>query len=173
MSKIPSDIDIFDIEVEGSFQDKYGYKMDSVRLTKKDKKSIYKLVAAGRNDEDAVREVVESVYHGKMHSWRFHGYGMERFPKHEPITIQPSEKRTEKCPKCQTDVDGNAKFCPSCGFDFSLVGSMKCPYCRKDISKSSKFCPECGKSLVTKCPKCGTEIPSGSKFCPNCGEKVN
>jgi membrane protease subunit (stomatin/prohibitin family) len=86
---------------------------------------------------------------------------------------QPSEKKTKKCPKCQADVDENARFCPSCGFDFSSIGLMKCPYCGKDIPKNSKFCPECGRSLVTKCPKCGTEIPAGAKFCPNCGEKVN
>lgn len=85
---------------------------------------------------------------------------------------QSPVKRSKKCPKCQTDVEEDAKFCPSCGYDFSSSELTKCPFCGKDIPKNSKFCPECGKSIVTKCPKCGTEIPSGSKFCPNCGEKV-
>ncbi|MCL5930394.1 MAG: SPFH domain-containing protein [Candidatus Thermoplasmatota archaeon] len=84
----------------------------------------------------------------------------------------PVEKKVKKCPKCQTDVDENAKFCPSCGYSFAAEETMKCPYCGKDIPKNSKFCPECGKAIVTKCPKCGTDIPPGSKFCPNCGEKV-
>ena len=88
----------------------------------------------------------------------------------QPPTV---ERKVKKCPKCQSDADENAKFCPSCGFDFSTEGLMKCPSCGKDIPKTSKFCPECGKSIVTKCPKCGTDVSTGTKFCPNCGEKVN
>lgn len=86
---------------------------------------------------------------------------------------QQTEKRVKKCPKCQTEVDESARFCPNCGYDFSSSDLMKCPSCGKDIPKNSKFCPECGKPLVNKCPKCGTDIPPGSKFCPSCGEKVN
>ncbi len=82
------------------------------------------------------------------------------------------ERKVKKCPKCQTEVDENAKFCPSCGYNFESDQLMKCPSCGKDIPKTSKFCPECGKPIVTKCLKCGTEIPAGAKFCPNCGEKV-
>jgi membrane protease subunit (stomatin/prohibitin family) len=89
------------------------------------------------------------------------------------MTQQPQERRTKKCPRCQSDVDEGARFCPSCGYDFKAPEMMKCPYCGKDIPKNSKFCPECGKPIVQKCSKCGSEIPPGAKFCPNCGEKVS
>ncbi|MGC8618786.1 MAG: SPFH domain-containing protein, partial [Thermoplasmata archaeon] len=85
---------------------------------------------------------------------------------------QSSLSRTKKCPKCQSDVPDNVRFCPNCGFDFSTVDTMKCPFCGKDIPKNSKFCPECGKPLTVKCSKCGTEVPSTTKFCPNCGNKM-
>lgn len=85
----------------------------------------------------------------------------------------PPTRKTKKCPKCNSEVDESAKFCVSCGYDFSSADAMKCPHCGKNIPKNSKFCPECGNSIVTKCQKCGKDIPSGSKFCPNCGEKVS
>ena len=49
------------------------------------------------------------------------------------------------CENCQTEVDGNAKFCPNCGRFFS---SVKCPKCGK-IGSTALFkngCPECGYS---------------------------
>ncbi|MEM1995518.1 MAG: zinc-ribbon domain-containing protein, partial [Thermoplasmatales archaeon] len=85
---------------------------------------------------------------------------------------QSAPRKLKKCPKCQSDVDENAKFCPNCGYDLMSTETIKCPYCGKEIPKSSKFCPECGKAIVQKCSKCGADIPPGSKFCPNCGEKV-
>ena len=91
MTNIPCpDIDMFDIEVEGSFHGKFGYEMDTVRLTKANKKLICKLVDQGMKDDDAVREVAESSYEGAMSTWKLHVYGEARFPAYQPIAIQPS-----------------------------------------------------------------------------------
>ena len=56
-----------------------------------------------------------------------------------------AEDKTKKCPKCQKDVAGPAKFCPECGAEFPL----------------NSFCA-----------KCGAALQAGAKFCPACGQKI-
>ncbi|MDD7417486.1 MAG: zinc ribbon domain-containing protein [Treponemataceae bacterium] len=49
------------------------------------------------------------------------------------------------CENCQTIVDANAKFCPTCGKFFAAV---KCPKCGK-VGTTYQFkdgCPQCGYS---------------------------
>ncbi|MCR5699755.1 MAG: zinc ribbon domain-containing protein [Treponemataceae bacterium] len=49
------------------------------------------------------------------------------------------------CENCQTVVDANAKFCPTCGKFFAAV---KCPKCGK-VGTTYQFkdgCPQCGYS---------------------------
>ena len=78
-----------------------------------------------------------------------------------------------KCPKCNTDIPQNAKFCLSCGEKIEILNpdEVICLGCGKKTHKG-KFCMECGAALVTKCPKCGNELPNGAKFCLECGEKI-
>ncbi|MGC8585022.1 MAG: SPFH domain-containing protein [Thermoplasmata archaeon] len=101
------------------------------------------------------------------------GLGMA-YPMSQNISqgMVQQQEQTKKCPKCGSLVPVSAKFCPSCGYDFSSEDMMTCPYCGAKIPKNSKFCPSCGKPLNLKCPKCGADIPAGAKFCPNCGWKV-
>ena len=48
-----------------------------------------------------------------------------------------------KCPKCQVENRGGAKFCIECGEKLEI----KCPQCNKPAPPSAKFCDECGYNL--------------------------
>ncbi|MDD3626509.1 MAG: SPFH domain-containing protein [bacterium] len=80
------------------------------------------------------------------------------------------------CPKCNSSIPANSKFCPTCGSKIEIpTATMKCPSCAKDIPQDSKFCPECGSKIQAeniKCPNCGKVSPAGTKFCPDCGTKL-
>ena len=48
----------------------------------------------------------------------------------------------------------------------------KCPKCKTKLEPNARFCPECGFRLIVKCEKCGIEYPLGTKFCKQCGKAV-
>jgi Double zinc ribbon len=48
----------------------------------------------------------------------------------------------------------------------------RCPQCQHDNPGDAKFCLECGVRLALKCVACGTELPGGAKFCKECGQAV-
>jgi hypothetical protein len=48
----------------------------------------------------------------------------------------------------------------------------RCPQCQHDNPGDAKFCLECGLRLVLECLACGTQLPGGSKFCKECGRPV-
>ena len=48
-----------------------------------------------------------------------------------------------RCPRCQLENRGEAKFCNECGYKFELT----CPKCRNFNRPESKFCDECGHDL--------------------------
>lgn len=58
----------------------------------------------------------------------------------------------KRCPKCGTEVDLNATFCPVCGKEQEKVeiepfipnGKRKCSGCGEIIDDSNVFCPKCG-----------------------------
>jgi membrane protease subunit (stomatin/prohibitin family) len=75
-----------------------------------------------------------------------------------------------QCPKCNSAIPPNTKFCPNCGE--KIGGGIACPKCKTEMPPNSKFCPNCGNKMQASCPKCKADIPSGTKFCPECGEKV-
>lgn len=88
--------------------------------------------------------------------------------------LSATEKK--KCPKCNSQVNNDSRFCSNCGYDFQSVTEEKkivCKKCGAVLDSNMKFCPECGNPLIKKCPKCGAEADSSSKFCPECGTRLN
>lgn len=78
----------------------------------------------------------------------------------------------KKCPKCNTEVSGNAKFCPSCGaaLEESNKKTATCFYCHATIPVESLECPNCHHAFnVTRCPNCQRVIPQNANPCPACG----
>lgn len=80
-----------------------------------------------------------------------------------------------KCPECGTAVQGDAKFCQSCGHQLMIF--RQCEECGKNLPPHARFCPRCGTktddgSKAPKCAKCGTENLKGAVFCNQCGEKL-
>ncbi|MBS3920737.1 MAG: AAA family ATPase [Deltaproteobacteria bacterium] len=49
---------------------------------------------------------------------------------------------------------------------------MKCPKCQFENSGEAKFCNECGSKLEIACSECGKINPLSSKFCNECGHKI-
>jgi len=49
---------------------------------------------------------------------------------------------------------------------------MKCPKCQTENSGEAKFCNECGNKLEIACSTCGKMNPLNSKFCSECGHKI-
>jgi class 3 adenylate cyclase/tetratricopeptide (TPR) repeat protein len=49
---------------------------------------------------------------------------------------------------------------------------MRCPRCQHDNPGAAKFCPECGQRLPPACPGCGAALPERAKFCPECGRAL-
>lgn len=80
----------------------------------------------------------------------------------------PKEEKTTTCPKCNTKIAENKKFCPECGENLG----NSCPKCGTSVKKSNKYCPNCGEKLTKTCSKCGAELKSSHKFCPECGENT-
>lgn len=51
---------------------------------------------------------------------------------------------------------------------------MKCPKCNHENPGGAKFCSNCATQLCQVCPSCNaTNIPIEAKFCPVCGNKLN
>lgn len=64
------------------------------------------------------------------------GFGGALKPKAEPPISQNGS-----CPKCQSKIGENSKFCSSCGYQ--IIGSDKCK-CGRMLKSSDRFCPDCG-----------------------------
>jgi hypothetical protein len=49
-----------------------------------------------------------------------------------------------------------------------------CPKCETPLATNAKFCPNCGEALKkdTHCTQCGAKLQPGAKFCADCGAKV-
>jgi tetratricopeptide (TPR) repeat protein len=62
-----------------------------------------------------------------------------------------------KCPKCQSELPDNAKFCGVCGQ--SLGTERKCPQCGQVNPQDFKFCLQCGHALVEPTPPPPTPTP--------------
>lgn len=79
----------------------------------------------------------------------------------------------KQCPACRSAVNDDAKFCSSCGFNFSQekkdAAQAKCSVCGATFAPTAKFCPECGRAVAIKCARCGKNVAADAKFCPECG----
>ena len=63
-----------------------------------------------------------------------------------------------KCPKCQAEINNNARFCTKCGCNLAVeVAKVKSP---EPVSTVS-------------CTKCGAVLKPGAKFCVKCGQAVS
>lgn len=49
---------------------------------------------------------------------------------------------------------------------------MRCPTCDRDNPGDARFCAGCGRSLEGLCGSCGREFQPGSRFCGHCGAPV-
>jgi hypothetical protein len=58
------------------------------------------------------------------------------------------------CPKCNSRLLPNGKFCSSCGTDVSQLLAN----------------PQAKEKVMLVCPKCQTHATAGTNYCPNCGE---
>jgi membrane protease subunit (stomatin/prohibitin family) len=104
------------------------------------------------------------------------------------------------CPKCNSPVPTNSKFCPNCGNTMGQIqqnqSNVICDKCGKEFPATAKFCPHCGDpynpcpkcgadnpdgaancikcggAMPRPCPKCGFRVESGVKFCPDCGQQL-
>lgn len=87
------DVDMFNIQVTGTFHAKNPDEMSIVRFTKKDRKEVCRLVDAGKSDKDAVREVAESNYDGQISDFKLYTYGSTRFsPVSDTVDTESDEK---------------------------------------------------------------------------------
>jgi class 3 adenylate cyclase/tetratricopeptide (TPR) repeat protein len=50
---------------------------------------------------------------------------------------------------------------------------MRCPLCQQDNPGGARFCNGCGARLELACPSCNHVNPSGSRFCNGCGAKLS
>jgi len=50
-----------------------------------------------------------------------------------------------------------------------------CPKCETPLATNAKFCPNCGAPLKPKnnCPECGAKLLPNAKFCADCGAKID
>lgn len=78
------------------------------------------------------------------------------------------------CPKCNTAVDSNVRFCSQCGHDLQQekkekknTVSIHCMQCNGPLEETSKFCPSCGKKC-NLCPSCHQDISTEESSCPHC-----
>ena len=50
--------------------------------------------------------------------------------------------------------------------------AMKCPHCQTENPGGARFCFHCGAALAPRCANCETELQAGAHFCMNCGQPV-
>ncbi len=83
---------------------------------------------------------------------------------------------TKKCPKCNTEMSKDTKFCGECGCNTIIEveeknNKIKCSSCGAKLTENTKFCPECG-DRYNPCPNCKGDMPEGATICPICNEPL-
>lgn len=64
-----------------------------------------------------------------------------------------------KCPKCQNEINSNAKFCTKCGCNLAVEMANAA---KKSVQQTAQ----------RMCSKCGSPIKEGAKFCIKCGTPI-
>src|SRR6266849_5407440 len=49
---------------------------------------------------------------------------------------------------------------------------MRCPACQADNPGEARFCEICGAALARACPDCGTQLSARARFCNGCGRAL-
>ncbi|MBQ1341921.1 MAG: zinc-ribbon domain-containing protein [Erysipelotrichaceae bacterium] len=105
------------------------------------------------------------------------------------------DKAIKQCPACGASIQGNSKFCPSCGMKLSEHETVPaeeketvliCPDCGAVLEEGSLFCTNCGCRIsaeedhadlipdnLMRCPHCNNLIEKGSNFCPYCSAQLS
>ena len=73
-----------------------------------------------------------------------------------------------KCPKCQNEINGNARFCTKCGCN--LAEEMAKMQAAEPQPKPEQ--PQSQGKLTKTCVKCGAPVKEGTRFCTKCGTPV-
>ena len=50
---------------------------------------------------------------------------------------------------------------------------MRCPRCNQENPGEARFCLHCGAPLSLSCPGCGAVQPPDARFCPECGRAIS
>lgn len=53
-----------------------------------------------------------------------------------------------------------------------LASQPACPTCDTPIDREFQFCPSCGTTLKHGCPNCGRLVEMGWRICAHCGENL-
>jgi len=56
------------------------------------------------------------------------------------LLIRPANYKSNKCPKCEVELNGTRAYCPYCGHDLS---NLFCQQCQYPIRSEWHFCPNC------------------------------
>ncbi len=67
-----------------------------------------------------------------------------------------------KCPKCQTELPENAKYCGVCGQ--ALSAERNCPHCGQANPQDFRFCLQCGRPLGETTPPTAAPPPLPAAF---------
>lgn len=71
-----------------------------------------------------------------------------------------------KCPKCQTEIKSNAKFCTKCGCNLAVeMAKMQATAPQQPVKTQPV-------QMKPTCAKCGSPLMPGARFCTKCGTPV-
>ena len=76
-----------------------------------------------------------------------------------------------KCPKCQTEIKSNAKFCTKCGCNLAVeMAKMQATAPQQQPIQQSVQTQQV--QMKPTCAKCGSPLMPGARFCTKCGTPV-